>query len=103
MIEQLDKMLAQISMLNLLLTSELHREALLKVLTEAQVPKNISVDKFTYVVGYVLVSNQISFSDEDLTSERIGHNRALYISVCYNGKLLPRVLIDNRSALCEDP
>ena len=34
-IEQLDKIPAQISMLNLLLTSELHREALLKVLTEA--------------------------------------------------------------------
>ncbi|XP_027183903.1 uncharacterized protein LOC113782193 [Coffea eugenioides] len=49
-IEQLDKMSAQISMLNLLLTSELHRETLLKVLTETQVSKNISVDKFTHVV-----------------------------------------------------
>ncbi|XP_071909694.1 uncharacterized protein [Coffea arabica] len=46
-VEQLDKMPAQVSILNLLLTSKLHREALLKVLTEAQVPKNIPVDKFT--------------------------------------------------------
>ncbi|XP_071924808.1 uncharacterized protein [Coffea arabica] len=98
-VEQLDKMSAQVSILNLLLTSELHREALLKVLTEAQVPTNIPVDKFTHVVEHVLASNQISFSDEDLTSDGIGHNKALYISVRCNGKLLPRVLIDNGSAL----
>ncbi|XP_071918910.1 uncharacterized protein [Coffea arabica] len=82
-VEQLDKMPAQVSILNLLLTSELHRKALLKVLTEAQ----------------VLASNQISFSDEDLILDGIGHNKALYISVRCNGKLLPRVLIDNGSAL----
>ncbi|XP_071917165.1 uncharacterized protein [Coffea arabica] len=98
-IEQLDKMPAQISMLNLLLTSELHREALLKVVNEAQMPKNIPVDKFTHVVEHVLAFNQISFSDEDLTSEGIGHNKTMYISVRCNGKLLPRVLIDNGSAL----
>ena len=34
-VEHLDKMLAQISILNLLLTSELHREALPKVLSKA--------------------------------------------------------------------
>ena len=90
---------AQISILNLLLISKLHRETLLKVLTETQVPKNIPVDKFTHVVEHVLASNWISFSDEDLTSERIGHNKVLYISVCCNGKLLSRVLIDNRSTL----
>ncbi|XP_071905667.1 uncharacterized protein [Coffea arabica] len=74
-------------------------EALLKVLNETQVPKNIPVDKFTHVVEHVLASNQISFSDEDLTAEGIEHNKALYISVRCNGKLLPRVLIDNGSAL----
>ncbi|XP_071909679.1 uncharacterized protein [Coffea arabica] len=98
-VEQLDKMPAQISMLNLLLTSELHREALVKVLTEAQVPKNIPIDKFANVVEHVLASSRISFSDEDLTAEGIGHNKALYISVRCNGKLLPKVLIDNGSAL----
>ncbi|XP_027090233.1 uncharacterized protein [Coffea arabica] len=98
-IEQLDKMPAQISMLNLLLTSELHRTALLKVLNEAQVPKNIPIDKFTNVVEHVLAPNRISFPDEDLTAEGIGHNKALYISVRCNGKLLSKVLIDNGSTL----
>ncbi|XP_027075870.2 uncharacterized protein [Coffea arabica] len=98
-VEQLDRMPAQISFLNLLLTSELHREALLKILNEAQVPKDISVDKFSDIVGDVLAANHIAFSDDDLTAEGIGHNRVLYISVCCNGKLLPRVLVDNGSAL----
>ncbi|XP_027156687.1 uncharacterized protein LOC113757778 [Coffea eugenioides] len=98
-IEQLDKMPAQISMLNLLLTSELHRTALLKVLNEAQVPKIIPIDKFTNVVEHVLAPNRISFSNEDPTAEGIGYNKALYISVRCNGKLLPKVLIDNGSAL----
>nr|XP_027067607.1 uncharacterized protein LOC113693243 [Coffea arabica] len=98
-VEQLDRMPAQISFLNLLLTSELHREALLKILNEAQVPKDIPVDKFSNIVGNVLAANYITFSDDDLTAEGIGHNRALYISVRCNGKLLPRVLVDNGSAL----
>ncbi|XP_027169433.1 uncharacterized protein LOC113769160 [Coffea eugenioides] len=98
-VEQLDRMPAQISFLNLLLTSELHREALLKILNEAQVPKDIPVDKFSNIVGNVLAANHITFSDDDLTAEGIGHNRALYISVRCNGKLLPRVLVDNGSAL----
>ncbi|XP_071921845.1 uncharacterized protein [Coffea arabica] len=98
-VEQLDRMPAQISFLNLLLTSELHREALLKILNEAQVPKDIPVDKFSNIVGNVRAANHIAFSDDDLTAEGIGHNRALYISVRCNGKLLPRVLVDNGSAL----
>nr|XP_027069697.1 uncharacterized protein LOC113694957 [Coffea arabica] len=98
-VEQLDGMPAQISFLNLLLTSELHREALLKILNEAHVPKDIPVDKFSNIVGNVLAANHIAFSDDDLTAEGIGHNRALYISVRCNGKLMPRVLVDNGSAL----
>ena len=97
--EQLDKMSAQISILDLLLTSELRREALLKVLSEDRIPKNISIDKFTHVVENVLAANHITFSEEDLTPEGIRHNKVLYISVRCNGKLLPRVLIDNGSAL----
>ncbi|XP_027083555.2 uncharacterized protein [Coffea arabica] len=102
-VEQLDRMPAQISFLNLLLISKLHREALLKILNEAQVPKDIPVDKFSNIVGNILAANRIAFSDDDLTAEGIGHNRVLYISVRCNGKLLPRVLVDNGSALNNCP
>ncbi|KAL3515056.1 hypothetical protein ACH5RR_021958 [Cinchona calisaya] len=98
-VEQLNKMPSQISMLSLLLTSELHREAILKNLSEAHVPRDIPTDKLAGLVGSVLASNQICFSDDDLTSEGSDHNKALFISVRCEGRHLPRVMVDNGSAL----
>nr|XP_027090330.1 uncharacterized protein LOC113711365 [Coffea arabica] len=98
-IEKLSKSPAQISMLDLLFSSDVHRDALLEVLTKAQIPRDISVDNFSHVVGNVLFTKQITFSNEELPSEGIGHNKALYIVVRCNGKMLLKVLIDNGSAL----
>ncbi|XP_027156475.1 uncharacterized protein LOC113757316 [Coffea eugenioides] len=98
-IEKLSKSPAQISMLDLLFSSDMHRDALIEVLTKAQIPKDISVDNFSHVVGSVLFTKQITFSDDELPVEGIGHNKALYIVVRCNGKMLPKVLIDNGSAL----
>ncbi|XP_071923155.1 uncharacterized protein [Coffea arabica] len=92
-------MSAHISMLDLLFSSDLHRDALLGVLTKAQIPKDISVNNFSHIVGNVLTVKQITFSDEKLPAEGTGHNKALYIAVRCNGKLLAKVLIDNGSAL----
>ncbi|XP_027100965.2 uncharacterized protein [Coffea arabica] len=98
-VEKLSKSPAQISMLDLLFSSDMHRDALIEVLTKAQIPRDISVDNFSHVVGNVLFTKQITFSDEELPAEGIGHNKALYIVVRCNGKMLPKVLIDNGSAL----
>ncbi|XP_071933784.1 uncharacterized protein [Coffea arabica] len=98
-VEKLNKLPAQISMLDLLFSSDTHRDALIEVLTRAQIPRDISVDNFSNVVGSVLFNKQIAFSDDELPTEGIGHNRALYITVRCNGKMLPKVLIDNGSAL----
>ncbi|XP_071901006.1 uncharacterized protein [Coffea arabica] len=98
-VEKLSKSPAQISMLELLFSSDVHRDALIEVLTKAQIPRDISVDNFSHVVGSVLFTKQITFSDDELPVEGIGHNKALYIVVRCNGKMLPKVLIDNGSAL----
>ncbi|XP_027157620.1 uncharacterized protein LOC113759252 [Coffea eugenioides] len=45
-VEKLSKSPAQISMLDLLFSSDMHRDALLEVLTKAQIPKDISVANF---------------------------------------------------------
>ncbi|XP_071905735.1 uncharacterized protein [Coffea arabica] len=97
-VEKLSKSPAQISMLDLLFFSNMHRDALLEVLTKAQIPKDISIANFSHMVGNVLFTKQIIFSDDELPAEGIGHNRALYIAVRCNGKILPKVLIDNGSA-----
>ncbi|XP_071933107.1 uncharacterized protein [Coffea arabica] len=76
-IEKLSKLPAQISMLDLLFSSDVHRDALLEVLTKAQIPRDISVDNFSHVVGNVLFTKQITFSDEELPAKGIGHNKAL--------------------------
>ncbi|XP_027168519.1 uncharacterized protein LOC113768379 [Coffea eugenioides] len=98
-VEKLSKSPAQISMLDLLFSSDVHRDALLEVLTKAQIPKDISIANFSHMVGNVLFTKQITFSDDELPAEGIGHNKALYIAVRCNGKILPKVLIDNGSAL----
>ncbi|XP_071924831.1 uncharacterized protein [Coffea arabica] len=80
-VEKLSKSPAQITMLDLLFSSDVHRDALIDVLTKAQIPRDISVDNFSNVVGSVLFNKQITFSDDELPTEGIGHNKALYITV----------------------
>ncbi|PKI78954.1 hypothetical protein CRG98_000666, partial [Punica granatum] len=67
-VEQMAKSPAHVSLLALLLGSEPHREALLRVLTAAQVPKGTSPDRIEETVGSIF-SNAISFSDDELPSE----------------------------------
>uniref|UniRef100_A0A2N9IAZ7 Retrotransposon gag domain-containing protein n=1 Tax=Fagus sylvatica TaxID=28930 RepID=A0A2N9IAZ7_FAGSY len=85
--------------LSLLLASESHRKALLKVLNEAYVPEDITGPSFENMVTSILVTNQLTFSDDELPPEGRGHTKALYISVKTNDRIVSRVLIDNGSAL----
>ncbi|PKI59974.1 hypothetical protein CRG98_019641 [Punica granatum] len=81
-VDQMAKSPAHISLLALLLGSEPRREALLRVLTTAQVPKGTSPDRIEETVGSIF-SNTISFSDDEPPSEGWSHLRALHIvSVC---------------------
>uniref|UniRef100_A0A2N9GM44 Integrase catalytic domain-containing protein n=1 Tax=Fagus sylvatica TaxID=28930 RepID=A0A2N9GM44_FAGSY len=45
------------------------------------------------------ITNQLTFSDDELPPEGRGHTKALYISVKTNDRIVSRVLIDNGSAL----
>jgi hypothetical protein len=98
-VKQLSKMPSHISILSLLLASESHRKALLKVLNEAYVPEDITGPSFENMVTSILVTNQLTFSDDELPPEGRGHIKALYISVKTNDCIVSKVLIDNGSAL----
>ncbi|GKV11286.1 hypothetical protein SLEP1_g22551 [Rubroshorea leprosula] len=98
-IEQLNKTLAKISILELMLSSEVHLDALLKVLREAHVPKNIDTQKFGIVVGAILAPNFINFTDDEIPDEGNGHTKALHISVQCKMMNVPHVLINNGLAL----
>jgi hypothetical protein len=98
-VKQLSKMPSHISVLSLLLVSESHKKALLKVLNEAYVPEDITGPSFENMVTSILVTNQLTFSDDELPLEGRGHIKALYISVKTNDRIVSKVLIDNGSAL----
>ena len=65
-VEQLKKQPARISILNLLLSSEGHRDALLKVLNQTFVPKDISVNKLDRIVNHIAADNYIMFTNDEI-------------------------------------
>ena len=95
----MNKSLAQISILALLLSSKVHREALLKVLKETHVPTGITDSSFEGMVSLVLATNQVSFSNDELPLEGRDHTLAMHIVVKCEDMIVARVLIDNGSAL----
>ena len=78
-IQQLKKSSTQISILALLLSFEVLREALLKVLKEMHVPAGIIDSSFEGMVSLVLATNQVSFSDDKLPSEGRDHTLVMHI------------------------
>ncbi|XP_052881220.1 uncharacterized protein LOC128289414 [Gossypium arboreum] len=65
-VEQLRKQPTRISVLDLLLSSEVHREALMKVLNETYVTKDISVNKLERLVSNISADNFIYFNDDEI-------------------------------------
>ena len=98
-IQQLNKSPTQISILALLLSSEVHHEALLNVLKEMQVPTSIIDSSFKGMVSLVLVTNQVSFLDDEFPLEGRDHTLAIHIVVKCEEMIVARVLINNGSAL----
>ena len=97
--EQLHKLPAKISLLALMLNSKPHREAVLKILKQAYVPHNASVDKIDRLVGNVMMDNYILFSDDEIPLDGHGSTKALHITIKVKHCTLPKVLIDNGSLL----
>ncbi|XP_050876821.1 uncharacterized protein LOC127080547 [Lathyrus oleraceus] len=98
-IDQLNQTPSKISILSLLLSSETHRKALLKVLNTAHVIQDITVDQFDDVVANITASRYLGFNKAELPPEGKAHNKALHISVTCTDSLLSRVLVDTGSSL----
>ncbi|XP_012482909.1 uncharacterized protein LOC105797494 [Gossypium raimondii] len=74
--EPLHKHPARISMLALLLSSEVHRSALLKVLNEIYVANDISINKLDRLVSNISVDNFIFFNDDEIPLGSMGSTKA---------------------------
>ena len=99
MIRQLNKSPAQISILALLLSFEVHREALLKLLKETHVTIGITDSFFEGMLSLMLATNQVFFSDDELPPKGKDHILAMHIIVKCEDMIVARVLINNESAL----
>ncbi|XP_027368345.1 uncharacterized protein LOC113874309 [Abrus precatorius] len=98
-VEQLNRTPTGISLLSLLLKSEPHRRTLLKVLNEAHVSHDITTDKFGGIIGNIVSNNYLTFANDEVPAEGMGHNKALHISVKCQDHIIARVFIDNGSSL----
>ena len=98
-VEQLNKTPARISLLELLINSEPHRALLIKVLNDAHVAHDISVEGFEGIVNHITTNNYIAFAEEEIPVEGRGHNKALHVSVRCMDHVVAKVLIDNGSSL----
>ncbi|KAK5770254.1 hypothetical protein PVK06_046404 [Gossypium arboreum] len=98
-VEQLSKQPARISVLSLLLNLEPHRNALLKVLNQAYVANNVSIEKLDRWINNLNADNFISFSDDEIPPNGRGSVKTLHIITRCKGYIIPNVLIDNGSAL----
>ena len=74
-VEKLRKNPAQISLLSLLIHSDEHRKAVMKILNEAHVPSKVTVSQLEKIAGRIFEVNRITFSDDELPKEGTGHNR----------------------------
>ena len=81
------------------MSSPAHRSALQKLLAQAHVTHDITIDQFDGVIANITACNHLSFSREDLTKDGQDHNRALHISVKCQEDTLARVLVDTGSSL----
>ncbi|XP_070014306.1 uncharacterized protein [Nicotiana sylvestris] len=96
--DQLRKMRAQISLLSLLIHSDEHCRALMKILNEAHVPDKIIVNHLEKISNKIFEVNRITFSDDELHVEGTEHNKALYLTVKCEDFVVTRVLVDNGSS-----
>ncbi|XP_028186528.1 uncharacterized protein LOC114373205 [Glycine soja] len=98
-IEQLNKTPARISLLGLLMNSEPHRALLVKILNEAHVVQDVSVESFGGIVNNITANNCLPFADEEIPVKGRGHNKALHMSIKCLDHIVAKVLIDNSSSL----
>ena len=98
-VDQLMQTPSKISILSLLMNSEAHKDALMKVLEQAFVDHDVIVGQFRGIVVNITACNNLSFSDEELPVEGRNHNLALHISVNCKTDALSNALVDIGSSL----
>ena len=85
------------------MTSYKHRQNLVDLLNQIQVPTTTTYQDLNAMIGSISRELTISYSDKELTNKGKHHNDLLHIIVDAKGKRILMVLIDDRSALNVSP
>ncbi|XP_017644324.1 uncharacterized protein LOC108484961 [Gossypium arboreum] len=85
-VEQLRRQSARISILALLLSSEVYQDAFMKVLNETYVTHDISVNKLNRLVNKISADNFIYFNDDEIPPGGRGSTKALHITIRCKGR-----------------
>ncbi|RDX65999.1 hypothetical protein CR513_55276, partial [Mucuna pruriens] len=99
MLDQLHKTQTQISLLSLLINPKGHREFLLKVLNDAHLPQDITLEIFGGIINNITTSCLVSFTKVEHLAEGKNHNQPLHITVKCGSYMIAKVLVDNKSSL----
>jgi len=99
LIDQLNRMLARVSLMELLTHSPSHRKLLMKILSGARVENDIFLEKFEGIVSHITANNYLTCTEDEIPSEGRGHNKAIYISIKFMDHFISCVLVDNGSSL----
>jgi len=67
----------------------------MKILSEAHVAHDISVEKFGGIINNITTSNYLTFTDDELPIEGKRHNKALHVSIKCANHMVARVLVVN--------
>ncbi|RVW91717.1 Retrovirus-related Pol polyprotein from transposon 17.6 [Vitis vinifera] len=97
-LRQLQSTQARISIWSLLATSSIHRDALIRALSQIRVETSTTPEGLIHMMTADRATC-IVFSADDLPPEGSDHTRPLYITVVCSGHRVPSVLLDNGSAL----
>jgi len=98
-LKQLQKTQANISLRGLLIASYKHRQNLVDLLNQIQVPTTTTSQDLNAMIGSINRELTISYSDKDLTKKGKHHNDLFHITADSMGKRISMVLIDDGSAL----
>ncbi|KAI5443587.1 hypothetical protein KIW84_012289 [Lathyrus oleraceus] len=82
-----------------LIKKKAHREAPQRVLEQAFMEHDVTVDQFDHIVANITSCNNLSFCDEELPEEGRNHNLALHISMNCKDDALSNVLVNTGSSL----
>ena len=85
------------------MSSQSHRQALMKDLDDTYVPIGISSDNVATMIHQVIRGYRISFCDDELPFEGRSHNKALHITIVCRKKVVNWVLVDDGSGLNISP